>query len=133
MIGCGLNHLNSHAVGIAASPVAFGLAGLLLRSPHQTVFPPLIMTVPNTTGIARPSSAVGTEKSPSADGCGPLGCGASSAPTTVVATKYSRRSQKKISPLSLNGFDIAAEIYGVVSAAGVSALRALAGEQEPWS
>src|SRR6267378_2282821 len=70
----------------------------VLRSPHPVVFPPLIMHVPNTTGIARPSSAVGTEKSPSAEGSGPFGCGAKRAPTTVVATKSKSRSQKKIAP-----------------------------------
>src|SRR5450432_359681 len=86
---------------------------LVFRSPHQTVFPPLIKTVPATYGIARPASAVGREKSPSADGCGPCGCGVIRAPTSVVATKSKSSSQKKTAPHSLALPDACAPIEWV--------------------
>src|SRR5690554_1204660 len=57
----------------------FFLIGSTLRSPAQTTFGPVISTVPKTTGIGRPSSAVGSEKSsrPAACGFSTLGRGLS--------------------------------------------------------
>src|SRR5690606_10668577 len=54
------------------------LIGVVSRSPYHRMFGPVIQTSPNTTGMARPSSAVGKSKSSSVGlgGCAGLGASA---------------------------------------------------------
>lgn len=58
------------------NPARF-LIGTMLKSPYQSTFGPVISMSPNTTGIARPSSAVGNVKSSMLADFGALGFGAS--------------------------------------------------------
>jgi hypothetical protein len=51
--------------------------GSMPKSPYQITFAPVTVTVPKTTGIGRPCSAVGTSKSEMDAGLGAGGFGAS--------------------------------------------------------
>src|ERR1700687_3081169 len=64
------------------------------RSPYHVTFGPLIWTVPKTTGMQRPSSAVGSVKVPRALGfCSFIF--ASTAVNTVEATRSTRSRIKR--------------------------------------
>ncbi|ABR91782.1 Uncharacterized conserved protein [Janthinobacterium sp. Marseille] len=75
----------------------FFLIGSASRSPYQTTLEPRSSTVPNTTGIGRPSSAVGASTSDRDAGLGSGGFGAS-ATETSAATTMTTRYHMAISP-----------------------------------
>jgi hypothetical protein len=65
----------------------FDLIGVLRKSPYHSTFGPVIVIVPKTTGIGRPSSATGTSKSSSAAGFGAGGFGARAALMNAETTR----------------------------------------------
>src|SRR5690606_11080950 len=83
-VGDGDGHVLAHFLPL------FFLIGSAERSPYHTTFAPRSSTAPKTTGIGRPSSAVGASRSESSAGFGVGGLGARATETSTVTTMTAR-------------------------------------------